>query len=92
VDDLWERRGEKDVIDLLAPFITIDEPPNTRLEFHNVVMRWKCSLLTDEERQELQDWIDKDLEKKEEATKQPWKAMQETGDDEISTENRYIQR
>jgi capsid protein len=69
-----------------------DDQSNRRLGFHNAVMRWKCSGFTDEERQDLQDWIDDKAMKKEIERKQPWKVMQETGADEISTENGYIQR
>jgi hypothetical protein len=66
--------------------------PLTYLEFHNAVMRWKCSLLTDEERQEHQDWIDQRALKEEEEMEQPWKAAEETGSDELYVENTYIQR
>jgi hypothetical protein len=92
VDDLWKRRGEKEVIDLLAPFVPTEDPPNSRLGFHNAAMRWKCSLLTEEEQQEHQDWIDEDAVEKEKSMNQPWKALQEVGDDELSAENQYIQR
>ena len=85
VEDLWNRRKEKSVIDQLTPFMNAGDSCNRRLGFHNTVMRWKCSLLTDVERQELQDWIDKKVLEKEEETKQPWKATQYTA------ENDYIQ-
>ena len=53
-------------------------------------MRWKCSLFTDEERQEHQDWIDKKALEKEE-TKQPWNALRDVDEDELTVENKYIQ-
>ena len=56
-------------------------------------MRWKCSLLTDEEHQEHQEWINANLLEREEAMKRPWKARQEAeGSDELCAENEYIQR
>ena len=56
-------------------------------------MWWKCSLLTDEEHQEHQDWINGHAVEKEEEIQQPWKAMRRgEGVDELSTENEYIQR
>lgn len=55
-------------------------------------MRWKCSLLTEEEREELQSWIDDELLEKEEEETHPWRAGQEDGMDELSAENEYIQR
>jgi len=45
----------------------------------------------DEEREEHQEWIDqRTLERVEEA-KQPWGAAQDADEDELTTENRYIQ-
>ena len=55
-------------------------------------MRWKYSLLTDEERKELDDWIAEDLMKKEEESKHPWKATRDVDDDELAKENDFIQR
>ena len=55
-------------------------------------MRWKCSLLTGEERQEHQDWIDQRALEREQEMKQPWKAMQDEDEDRLATENKYIQR
>ena len=63
-----------------------------RLDFHNSVMQWKCSLLTPEEEKEHLDWIAEHLAEKEEVIKQPWKAKQETGADELAKENEHIQR
>ena len=47
----------------------INEHSNRRLGFHNAVMWWKCSLLTDEERQEHQNWIEEHVLEKEEEIK-----------------------
>ena len=69
VEDLWNQREEKVVIDQLARFIKINEHSDRRLGFHNTVMRWKCSLLTDEERQEHQNWIEEHVLEKEEEIK-----------------------
>ena len=55
-------------------------------------MRWKCSLLTEEEHEELEDWIASLVVEKEELMRQPWKAGQEEGEDELLAENKYIQR
>ena len=91
VGDLWEWRTQPSVIKPLKPFLT-PASLTERLEFHKAVMRWKCSLLTPEEEQEHLDWIAKNLADKEEAIKRPWKAMQETGADELAKENEHIQR
>lgn len=91
VQDLWKRREEQSVVDLLGPFADKGGLSNNRLGFHASVMRWKCSLLTDEARQEHQDWIDQKAQEKEDEVKKPWKAMQDTGEDELSTENKFIQ-
>ena len=69
VEDLWNRWEEKVVIDQLAPFMKINEHSDRCLGFHNAVMLWKCSLLTDEERQEHQNWIEEHVLEKEEEIK-----------------------
>lgn len=61
-----------------------DGSSDVRIEFHNAVMRWKCSNLTDEEHQEVQDVIERRAREKEEV-------KQYTGD-ELSKENEVIQR
>jgi len=91
VEDLWNRRTEQDVVNTLSPFMKSTEG-NERLNFHNAVMRWKCSLLTETERKEIQSWIDNDTLDKEEKMTRPWKAGQEDGVDDASAENEYIQR
>jgi hypothetical protein len=55
-------------------------------------MRWKSSLLTDEERQEHQDWIDRELADREEKLKKPWKATADVNASELTAENEYLQR
>jgi hypothetical protein len=62
-----------------------------RLPFHNAVMRWKCSLLTEEELRDMDEWIANSLSGKKEVFLKPWKATQGE-EDELSTENEYIQR
>jgi len=90
VADLRERKHEKGVIDTLTPFMvgSFDVP----LDFHNAIMRWKCSAFTDEEHQAHQDWIDQYQLKKEQEANKPWKAMQGAGVDATTAENEYIQR
>ena len=91
IDNLWKRREEQEVIDLLSPFTKLDKPTaDTRLNFHNTAMRWKCSLVTEEERQEMEEWIASSVLGKEEDILKPWKA--EEGDNEQSMENEFIQR
>ena len=65
---------------------------NPSLVFHNAVMKWKCASLTDEERQEHQDWINREQEAKEKMLNNPWKATQAVGGNELSMENGYVQR
>ena len=70
----------------------INEHSNRCLGFHNAVMWWKCSLLTDKECQEHQNRIEEHVLEKEEEIKQPWTATMEKGAEESSTENEYIQK
>jgi len=63
VDQLWERRREQEVVNLLSPFTAKETDFETRMLFHNAVMRQKCSLLTKDEKADLQVWIDDDLQK-----------------------------
>ena len=92
VDELWSRREEQSVIDMLAPFMTQGGAanPNKILNFHNAVMRWKCSLLTDEEREAHHDWIEEDARQRAEEAEKPWKA--EGCSSELAAENEFIQR
>jgi len=91
VDDLWERRADEDVIKQLSPFSKAkDLSTGSRLNFHNAVMRWKCSSLDEEELQEMEEWIASDVVEKEQDISKPWKAGE--GEDELSVENEYIQR
>jgi hypothetical protein len=92
VADLRKRRKNKDVIDMLAPFTTSADPSDHHLSFHNTVMRYKCSLLTDEERQENQDWINERLKEKEDKARYPWRESMKDGDDELLAENTYYQK
>ena len=73
VRGLWERRDHASVIKLLDGFWDPKQPLEP-LKFHNAVMRWKCSLLTPEQQQEHQEWIDRNTLEREEELKQPWKA------------------
>lgn len=68
-----------------------EEHADTRMLFHNAVMRWKCSLLSEDEQRELQEWIDSDIESKWDLIQHPWKAHQGTDEDELTAENRYVQ-
>ena len=65
---------------------------DTRMLFHNAVMRQKCSLLTEAEKHDLQAWIDEDAQMRWELVTQPWKANQTKGVDQLTAENQYIQR
>ena len=60
--------------------------------FHNAVMRWKCSLLNEDERREIEDWIATDMQRQWDEVQHLWKAMQTKGVDELTTKNQYIQK
>lgn len=49
VEDLWARRNEDAVCEVLDPFLKMTKPASgtasQKLLFHMAVMRWKCSLL-----------------------------------------------
>ena len=93
VKDLWDRRQEQEVIDLLSDFLDDETTAGTtQLNFHNAVMRWKCSLMNEEERNDLQKWIDESTLEKSVIQDYPWKAGLEDGADELSAENEYFQR
>ena len=91
VKDLWEQHDHALVIKLLDGFWDPKQPLDP-LKFHNTVMRWKCLLLTPEQQQEHQEWIDQNTLEREEDLKQLWKVTRETTTEELSVENEYIQR
>lgn len=92
VEDLWVRRQEQGVIDTLTPFSIQEGDLNVRLHFHNAVMRWKCSLLTEDESSDLQEWIESDAERKWTDVREPWRALQTEDTDELTAENQYVQK
>ena len=92
VDDLWNRREEQEVIDILSPFMVGEASHNRRLFFHNAVMKWKCSKLSEDEKEELQAWIEDEVDERWDAIKHPWKNPQVEEADELTVENQYIQR
>lgn len=53
-------------------------------------MRWKCSLLTKEEVEELEVWIAKSVKVKKGVVTKPW--TEGGANDELSTENEFIQK
>ena len=82
---------DEDVIEKLSHFSKSDDiSTGSRLNFHNAVMHWKCSLLTEEEHQEMEEWIANSVLEKEQDISKPWKAGEDG--DELSAENDYIQR
>ena len=91
MDQLWERRQEQEVINLLSPFVMKKEDWNTRMFFHNAVMRQKCSLLTEDEKADLQAWIDDDVQKRWEGIKEPWKTTGSKDVSELTAENQHVQ-
>lgn len=89
VDDLWNRRNQKAVLDLLTPFAN-DRPLKTRLDFHNATMAWKCSLLTKDEAEELKEWNENVTLERQEKLLKPW--VSGDCDNDLAAENEFIQR
>ena len=91
LDDLWSRRDQQEVVNLLSPFSKAEDlSTGTHLNFHNTFMRWKCLLLTEAELEDMNDWIANAVLEKEEELSKPWKT--ERGEDALSVENEYIQK
>lgn len=63
-----------------------------RLFFHNAVMRWKYSKLSDEEKKDLQAWIEEEVERRWDDIQHPWRASKDDEVDDLTAENQYIQR
>ena len=74
----------------LAPFIKPNKPlaSLTKLQFHMLVMRWKCSLLTCSELATLRDWIGDQKA----LNDCPWAMEANEYEDDQLTENRHLQR
>lgn len=92
VEDLWNRRKEKAVIDLLAPHMVGEKGATNRMLFHNAVMRLKHSELSESEKQKLQEWIDEEVEDRWDAARYPWKNPDGTDAENLTAENQYVQR
>ena len=91
VEGLWKRRSQKEVIDKLTPFASQGDDLSNRLFFHNAVMRWKCSLLNEDERRKVEEWIENDVQERWDEAKHPWKALQTQDVDQMTAENQYVQ-
>lgn len=92
VADLWKRRKDNDVVEMLAPFMVREAGNDSHLVFHNAVMQMKCSKLSEDERQDLQAWIEEEVKERWDIIKHPWKHPQAKQVDELTTENEYVQR
>lgn len=90
VNDLWSRRKDSAVRKSLDPFVTTsgDIASLTRLQFHMTVMQWKCSLMSTDEAETLQDWIDEQRV----LNGRPWAIEADAYGDELVAENQHIQR
>ena len=90
VDDLWARRHCDVVREPLSPFVKASGGimSLTRLQFHMVVMEWKCSSLSSGELAALRDWISE----QQTLNECPWTEEAKTYRDSLVAENRHIQR
>jgi len=68
-----------------------DKDTDTRMLFHNAVMRQKCSLLTEDEMDDLQAWIEEDTRQRLEGVQQPWKMGKSKDVSELTAENQHVQ-
>ena len=77
---------------MLSSFMVNEENSDKRITFHNAVMQWKCSFLSQDEQRELQEWIKKDEQERWDAIRYPWRALQTTDVSEMSVKNQYVQK
>lgn len=89
VTDLWEKRQDSTVHRRLNPFIKEgrDVISLNRLQFHMVVMQWKCSLLPPDELEMIRKWINE----QQALSDRPWAEEAEIYGDDLVAENRHIQ-
>jgi len=90
VDDLWAKRQEDTTRVLLNPFVKSGGGIESlsRLQFHMVVMQWKCSLLSPDELVTIRDWIGR----QQALNDCPWAVEIDAYGDGLVAENRHIQR
>jgi len=95
VEDLWTRRKEDSVRELLKPFLKKASATSTttseKLLLHIAVMHWKCSLLNADELVTLQEWIKEKRALKEKMRTLPWSMEAAEHGDDLFAENTYIQ-
>jgi len=96
LNELWERRHEESVSEMLSPFLeeAVESSTSTseKFVFHVAVMRWKVSTLADEELDVLRSWIKGQQKLKEQARVSPWMQEADEYDDALFAENAHIQR
>ena len=75
---------------LLSPFVKSSGGIESlsRLQFHMVVMQWKCSLLSSDELATIHDWIAEQRA----LNDCPWAVEAKAYGDDLVAENRHIQR
>ena len=90
VDDLWAKRQDNATCGLLNSFVKSSGGIGSlgRLQFHMVVMQWKCSLLSPDELAIIHDWIDG----QQALNDCPWAVEANAYGDSLIAENRHIQR
>ena len=95
VEDLWEKRHEDGVRELLGPFLKEAvkslTPKSEKFLFHMAVMRWKVDVLPPEELDFLHSWIKDQQKLKEEVRALPWSQEADEYGDPLFAENAYIQ-
>ena len=77
---------------MLALFMVADADGDHRMLLHNAVMQLKYSKLSDDEKQDMKEWIEKEVEERWDKIQHPWKMSPSEGVDNLSTENCHIQR
>ena len=96
VEDLWARRNEDSVHEMLKPFLNDAVKSSTstseKLLFHMAVMRWKYSLLNLDERTALHNWIAEQRTSKGTARALPWSEEAVEHGDDLFAENVHIQK
>ena len=90
VDDLWAKREDDTVRKSLSPFVkgSGEIASLSQLQFHMVVMQWKCSLLSPDELAVIHSWIDEQRT----LSSCPWAVEAGTYEDKLVAENQHIQR
>jgi hypothetical protein len=91
VEDLWNRCEDPGIIAIISPHTVGESDFKKHLLYHNAVMRWKCSTLSKDKKEDLEVWVNQNILERWDAILHPWRDPLNKEVSELTAKNKYIQ-